>query len=697
VRTAAALLIFVAVAVGVSLAAMGASISACSGPGQHSILTKTDTVLVGNTSDPGSVGLHLVLQPGDNLYSLNYTCTGPNAIPSGTVNFNDAQSIEFVLGGIAAGSGYQCTLTGFDTGGDYCTGVTTQFNVLAGQVSTATVAITCTIPADSAVAANITTGGVSVDAGIGLVNQGPNACPGISALSISPAELVGSQGAQISLGEIGTLSGIGADGGPESTNVTWTVACTGANPPCGGFFSPDGGQGSTLMNPIFECGPNPGQVTVTATISQYETSQTPSGPVTTNVCAGQMYTTLSALVNCEPFCTNQAEGTPCNDSGGTVCNGAGQCVPFTFEVVRLGTGDSGSIVTVGGTAPMATPLYIEQRLVYDGGIVAIYPLPATSPDAGQFPITMPGATAIISLSRSQDGHYVTLAGYGANQGTNMNLQAGTFSVNTASPIVVGRLDKSGNVDTSTSFSADAGAFMTANMIRSSASADGGQFWVTGLGNTVDGGYSGGLWYIPFGTVDGVGDQVVANPIRVAGVNGGQLYATGEVLQAPDSGELMTIGTGLPTTAPAAPVVLPGLPISGSDAGPGTVSPWQFVFLQMNPASTGPDTLYIANDLVGSGTSGYVARWTLSGGTWTGPVRLTVPAQDGGAPSGIRGLAGLNVGGTAVLIATTAEPSANRIVVFTDNGSSNPWSGTATTIAVANDSQMFFRGVALSPH
>jgi hypothetical protein len=65
--------------------------------------------------------------------------------------------------------------------------------------------------------------------------------------------------------------------------------------------------------------------------------------------------------------------------------------------------------------------------------------------------------------------------------------------------------------------------------------------------------------------------------------------------------------------------------------------------------------------------------------------------------GFRGLTGVKVGSTAMLIGTTAE-AGNRIAVFTDDGVSTPWAGTVRVVATAAAANKeFFRGVALPAH
>jgi hypothetical protein len=287
----------------------GADTAASAGTGAPQV------VLYGrNDGDTGTVQLNLQIAAGDFLYALNYTCTGPSAIPPGTVNFYDAQSIEYILGGVQAGVGYQCTLTGTDSNGDPCSGTTTPFMVSAGQVTGASVAITCTVPTDASSAADVSTGSVGIDATANVVNQGAFACPGITAFSIVPAELIGSQPAQLTIDETGPI-GLAADGGPTSSDIIWTATC--ASPPCGAF-SP-GGATSNASTSSFMCGPKtPQDVTIEAQVTDYETNL--STGVTSDVCAGKLFTTLTATIHCEGcgaiscFVLNGAQSVVCGNS-----------------------------------------------------------------------------------------------------------------------------------------------------------------------------------------------------------------------------------------------------------------------------------------------------------------------------------------------------------------------------------------------
>jgi hypothetical protein len=120
-----------------------------------------------NVVDAGSgVGVTFSLPPGF-FASLDWVISGPSGYYSGTVYFGEAHSIEFVAGGIQAGSGYTMTIAGTDRYGDPCSGTSAPFQVLPGQVAGAAVVLTCQEPlGDASDPGFVTTGSVGVDAGL---------------------------------------------------------------------------------------------------------------------------------------------------------------------------------------------------------------------------------------------------------------------------------------------------------------------------------------------------------------------------------------------------------------------------------------------------------------------------------------------------------------------------------------------------
>src|SRR5262249_24101127 len=134
-------------------------------------------------------------------------------------------------------------------------------------------------------------------------------------------------------------------------------------------------------------------------------------------------------------------------------------------------------------------------------------------DGANQPLTMSGsATSEGSLSRSGDGHFLLLAGYGTAPGTTSVASTLTSAVNR----IVGRIDAAGTADTSTRPTT---AF-SGNNVRGATSDDGTTLWVSGAG-----GATGGVWTATFGATGGT--QVLASPnsVRVVHVVGGQLYGT----------------------------------------------------------------------------------------------------------------------------------------------------------------------------
>jgi hypothetical protein len=250
----------------------------------------------------GSVGMHLTIGPGLNLYALNWTITNGTNSYSGTVQIGDAQSIEFVAGGILAGGGYTVTLTGNDSAGDFCQGSSATFSVAASATSFTTLVITCTQATDATAAATVDTGSVAVDAGVVLVAQGAYQCPGISSFSISPAEILATgQTAQLNVATVG----------PAPTSIQWT-ASGGAG---GGFSNPN------AANPTFSCG-GPGAVTVTVQVLENGTH--PDGTDAGNVCNGVANTSFSGTINCEATggcttCFGGLSNCGCTDAGPGTC------------------------------------------------------------------------------------------------------------------------------------------------------------------------------------------------------------------------------------------------------------------------------------------------------------------------------------------------------------------------------------------
>jgi hypothetical protein len=325
-------------------------------------------------------------------------------------------------------------------------------------------------------------------------------------------------------------------------------------------------------------------------------------------------------------------------------------------VVRVGDGSTALTNT-------ATAAFLESRSVTDGSLLSSPVALPTAAAGSNARLTLTGsATTEGALARSADGHYVSLAGYDAAVGTAAVSGSTSATVNR----VVGRVDASGTVDTTTRIDA---LFSAAN-VRAAVTNDGTSFWAAGSAS--------GVVYLPFGTTGGT--QLLATPanLRACEIVASQLYCSSGT--GPFT-SVFTVGGGTPTTAGQTATLLPGLPTSGA-------SPYAFVLLDTNPAVPGVDTLYLADDrAVASG--GGLQKWTFDGTTSTFTLAATFT---NGLTAGLRGVTGWVEGANVVLFVTEATTSGNRLLSFVDDGSIDP---AFTTLATA-PANTAFRGVAAAP-
>jgi hypothetical protein len=618
------------------------------------------------------VGAHLNIgTSGATIDSLSITLSNMTNTFNGVVNLTDdagnaAQSIEFVLGSVPAGSGYVVTLYGSDSQGDPCSGASTPFTVTAGATANVVVNVTCTVPTDAAVSQSVDSGTVAVDASIALIDQPPFGCPAIAGVSISPAELLPP--------ETATLGVVVTPGSGGVQTLLWSATCGNGTP---AITNP------TQPNATFSCG-TAVATTCAVTLALGFNGTGLDGGSVGPVCSGVANTTVTQTIACEAQCataadcksttacqvpsctagrcsfTPAAQGTACTDGGGSICDGAGTCVVPSFDVVRVGSGSGALSNTV------TAPVFID-RYSLTGALLGTTPLPTT----GAQSLTFAGDTAEGDLTTSANGKLLVVAGHNYAAGTTVSASS------TTNPIAA--FVGPGASPTITTLPVT-GAFSTGGSVRSAVSLDGTQVWVVGTGA----GTSAGLWYGPTNV------QLVQTPstklgriLRIAG-SPSQLYGDSNF----NPPGLFTVGSGTPTSGTQTVTELPGLSALFDS------SPFGYVFLTVG----GVPTLYVVDDSTG-GTGG-IGKWTLSGGTWTLAWRVmgVGPQTDGGTtPMGYRGLAGYLTGSTVTLMASTgmAALMQDSLVVIVDTGlSTGPASQTVVATAVANTD---FRGVAIPPH
>ncbi|WP_375417973.1 IPT/TIG domain-containing protein [uncultured Hymenobacter sp.] len=327
--------------------------------------------------------------------------------------------------------------------------------------------------------------------------------------------------------------------------------------------------------------------------------------------------------------------------------------PGNIVVARVG---DGSEILSGAAAAVFLDEYTP-----DGTLVRTIDLP-TSVSGNNRILTASGtATSELNLTRSADGRYLVLAGYGAAPGTPAIGASETTDVTR----VIGRIAADGSFDTSTS---TGDAFDKAS-IRAAATADGLGFYAVGANS--------GVRYVPFGGFASTPLNEQPTNLRAINTFGGNLYVTGAA--SPYVG-LSQVGTGLPTAEGQAVTLLPGFP-----GAPGS-SPNAFYLADLSAAVPGVDVLYIADDRGTAG--GGIQKWSLVGGAW-----VLNGAISGAA--GLRGLMGTSSSGTAVSLAASGT---GRLYLVSDEAGYNAApSVVALPAAIATaGTNTAFRGVAFAP-
>jgi hypothetical protein len=349
------------------------------------------------------------------------------------------------------------------------------------------------------------------------------------------------------------------------------------------------------------------------------------------------------------------DGATAPPDGGSDADGGG--APTTFRVVRVGNGTT-------ELSDESAAAFIEER-GWDGQLAGPpLALPTTATGA-QGPLTLSGiATSEGALALSLDGRYLALTGYATSPG-----RPSVAASNNVDRIVA-RVDAAGVIDTSTRL----GDAFSGSNVRSAASTDGTGFWVAGS--------SGGVWYAARG---GTGlAQIVSLPdnVRVAALFGDRLYACSGTSPMTN---VFTVGNSRPIAGVQNVAALAGMPRTGQ-------SPYAFAFFDRNPTVGGLDTLYVADDRspISDGTGGGIQKWIFDGSAWS---RVATFTSVGAGTASFRGVAGVMTATGVTLVASTAEPSPNRLVVLVDDGSP---AVTGAAVATA-PSNTVFRGVALSPH
>lgn len=331
----------------------------------------------------------------------------------------------------------------------------------------------------------------------------------------------------------------------------------------------------------------------------------------------------------------------------------------TVYVTQVGTADgSGPALTSASTA-----LFLQKYADTGGAPTASIPFPIVQAGDNR-PFTIAGtASSEGFLTRSQNGLYMTVAGYSVAPGTASI--AGTTSA--VAPRGVARIDLADDSIATGTFFPD--TTYSGGNPRSAVSSDGTSLWLTGSNQGVRAGQNGNT----------IGTTLISNTLtntRVANIFDGQLYISSA---AGGTFGVSAVGTGLPIDTGTATTVK----VSTAGSGTGNASSYDFWFKDAS-------TLYVADDR-SAANGGGIQKWLFDSEpmTWSLAYTLSVGTGTGG---GSRALSGaVNGSGDAVLYATTTEASANRLVTITDTGAAS-----AFTLVATAPTNTAFRGVEYIP-
>src|SRR5262249_4855277 len=233
--------------------------------------------------------------------------------------------------------------------------------------------------------------------------------------------------------------------------------------------------------------------------------------------------------------------------------------PFTpgnLAIYRVGDG-AGSLANTGNA------VFLDEYTP-TGTLVQSVAMPTTASGSNKQLIASGTATSEGLLTRSADGRYLLLTGYGRD------LPGSGSVVSTASatvPRVVGRVDPSATIDTSTALS----DFADGSNPRSVTSTNGTDLWVAGA--------AGGVRYATLGSTTSTQLSTTVTNIRQTNIFAGQLYVSDSSGSAVRVG---AVGSGLPTTSGQTITNLSGFPTSGG--------PYGFFFADLSASVDGLDTL-----------------------------------------------------------------------------------------------------------
>jgi hypothetical protein len=590
------------------------------------------------SDSPGIVGVSLTLPGGQALNTIHWTITGPNGgatvVQQGSVDLHASLTLSFTVSGIPAGSNYNLAMSGTSTDGTVTCASNTAFTILAGMTTNVTALLQCSVGSE---AGSVNVNGQTYD------------CATASGVSVLPAETL--------VGGSVVLDGAATGSNPRALTYAWSA-------PSGSFSAPS----SATTN--FTCAV-PGPVLVTLQVSD--------GALPDGSSCDPTLSTRTATVICDSSSDAGATPDAGPDAAGGADGGAGDAGSAADASDAGGAADAGGVSDAGTTANLdiyrvgsgtgalvstGNPVFVDEYT--PAGVLArSTPMPTVVNGANRRLIASGTATSEGLMTRSADGKYVVLTGYDAPLGVT---DAGTLpnSAAAVTPRVIGRLDASGTVDTTTALTDAADG----NNPRGAASTNGTQLWITGGAS--------GIRSTTLGSTSSVELSTTVTNLRQVNIFASQLYVSDS---SGSASRLGTVGVGLPTTSGQTITSLPGLPTS-------TGSVYAFFMADLDPGTPGLDTLYVTDDGIG------LIKYSLVGTTWV--TNGTV----GSSSDAYRGVTGIVSGTTVSLYAirkggSGATGGGEFVSLVDSSGHNAAFSATPAVLATAA-ANTAFRGIAFAP-
>ena len=424
-------------------------------------------------------------------------------------------------------------------------------------------------------------------------------------------------------------------------------------------------------------------VTFTGTVSAVGSAQTPAGTVqiraggptgtllaSTTVAGDGTFSAASSAIAIGTYSGIAAYflvGDTFDGSSSAVAVGSLTIDPAAFTpgnllVLRVGDGTA----AIGSTAGAVT------LLEYTPQGVLVQQIPVASSGVGGLTLRADSTSEGV-LSLAADRQSITFGGYRATAGDSNPTVSGVARV-------IGSLGIDGVIDTTRSFT---GVF-TGDSLRSVATDDGSNFWLSGAGNA----NTGGVRHVADGGPALTGllasPPVDPNTRQIVVLDGNLFVSSGS---NGTGRSVYQVGTGLPTTA--------GQPLNNVLPVGGSSQYQSFYFADLDPAvswgNTGFDTLYATDS---SAVTKYGYGPGDGGFAWTDRGSIVLAGA-----SGLTGFTGSN--GEVTLYVTSNLAATGGISTIVDtSGAGGTLSTTAANInaaaPVTAGGNYAFRGIAFVP-